>query len=72
MLSLFSRCSHCLGPLSEQEVRDGSWLENETEKGSEQGKEPGEARCKQQVEQEGKGAPPEAGGKHGVDAGSST
>lgn len=67
-LSLFGCCSHCLGPLSEQRVRDGSWLEKETEKGSEQGKEPGEARCKQQVEQEGERAPPEAGEKHGVEA----
>lgn len=70
-LSLFSCCSHCLGPLSEQGVGDGSWLENETEKESGRGKEAGEAKCKQ-VEQEGKRALREAGEKHGVEARSST
>jgi len=46
MLSLFSCCSRCLGPLSEQGVGDGSWLENETEKESGLRKEAGEAKCK--------------------------
>lgn len=53
-LSLFSCCSHCLGPLSDQGVGDGSWLENETEKESGRGKEAGEAKVSSKLSRRGK------------------